>query len=75
VGSSIIIIGAGVDGLSTGCYAQMNGYSSRIFELHELQGGLCTSWKRKGYTFDRYVEWPVGSAAGNGLYRAWRRGR
>ena len=27
---SIIIIGAGIAGLSTGCYAQMNGY---VFSL------------------------------------------
>lgn len=71
MGSGIIIIGAGIAGLSTGCYAQMNGYSSRIFELHDLPGGLCTSWKRKGYTFDGCLEWLVGSAPGNSLYRAW----
>ena len=29
---SLIIIGAGLAGLSTGCYAQMNGYQSYIFE-------------------------------------------
>jgi phytoene dehydrogenase-like protein len=49
---SILIIGAGVSGLSAGCYAQMNGYRSQIFELHSIPGGLCTSWKRRGYVFD-----------------------
>jgi thioredoxin reductase len=34
-----IIIGAGLAGLSTGCYARMNGYSSRIFEHHSVPGG------------------------------------
>jgi phytoene dehydrogenase-like protein len=29
---SIIIIGAGIGGLAAGCYAQMNGYRSQIFE-------------------------------------------
>jgi len=38
-GKSIIIIGAGLAGLSTGCYARMNGYSTRIFESHTLPGG------------------------------------
>jgi len=47
-----IIIGADVAGLSAGCYGQMNGYDTKIFELHTLPGGLCTSWKRKGYVFD-----------------------
>jgi monoamine oxidase len=37
---SIIIIGAGLAGLSTGCYAQMNGYQSYIFEHHDRPGGV-----------------------------------
>jgi phytoene dehydrogenase-like protein len=49
---SIIIIGGGIAGLAAGCYARMNGYRAHIFELHTLPGGLCTSWDRKGYTFD-----------------------
>lgn len=68
---SVIVIGAGIAGLSTGCYAQMNGYRTRIFELHDLPGGLCTAWKRRGYVFDGCVEWLVGSAPGNSLYQAW----
>jgi phytoene dehydrogenase-like protein len=59
-----IIIGAGIAGLSAGCYAQMNGYKTRIFELHDKPGGLCTSWTRKGYTFDGCIEWTIGSKAG-----------
>ena len=46
---SVIIIGAGIAGLSAGCYAQMNGYTSRIFEMHDKPGGLCTAWKRGIY--------------------------
>jgi thioredoxin reductase len=30
---SIIIIGAGIAGLSAGCYGQLNGYQTKIFEL------------------------------------------
>ena len=47
-----VIIGAGIAGLSAGCYALMNGYKTTIFEMHTIPGGLCTAWKRKGYTFD-----------------------
>jgi phytoene dehydrogenase-like protein len=32
---TIIIIGAGIAGLAAGCYAQMNGYQTQIFELHD----------------------------------------
>lgn len=35
----IIIIGAGVAGLTAGCHLQRNGYDTRIFELHTLPGG------------------------------------
>ena len=43
----VVIIGAGIAGLSAGCYIQMNGYNTDIYELHTTPGGLCTSWKRK----------------------------
>ncbi|MHB1418384.1 MAG: phytoene desaturase family protein [Bacillota bacterium] len=68
---SIIIIGAGMAGLAAGCYGQMNGYRTKIFELHDLPGGLCTSWKRKGFTFDGCIHWLVGSSPGNSFYRVW----
>jgi len=69
---SVIIIGAGIAGLSAGCYAQMNGYHTRILERHDKPGGLCTSWKRKGYTFDGCIHWLVGSGAGSGFHRIWQ---
>ena len=68
---SIIIIGAGIAGLSAGCYGQMNGYRTQIFEMHDLPGGLCTSWKRKGYTFDGCIHWLVGSRPGTEFHRIW----
>ena len=68
---SIIIIGAGIAGLSAGCYSQMNGYRTQIFELHDKPGGLCTSWKRKGYTVDGCVHWLLGARPGIDFYRIW----
>jgi len=69
---SIIIIGAGITGLSAGCYGQMNGYRTQIFEMDNARpGGLCTSWKRKGYTIDGCIDWLVGSSQGNSFYRLW----
>jgi phytoene dehydrogenase-like protein len=68
---SIIIIGAGFAGLSTGIYAQLNGYKTRIFEMHNQPGGLCTSWKRKGYTFDGCIHWLVGSSPDSGTHDLW----
>ena len=61
---SMIIVGAGIAGLSTGCYAQLNGYQSTIFEMHAIPGGLCTAWKRKGYTFDTSMHFVAGTESG-----------
>jgi len=69
---TIAIIGAGIAGLATGCYAQMNGYDTQIFELHDKPGGLCTSWKRKGYTIDGCLHWLVGSREGSATNQIWR---
>ena len=64
-GKSVIIIGAGLAGLSAGCYEQMNGYKTHIFEMHSIPGGLCTSWKRKGYTIDGCFEFLWGAGPGS----------
>jgi phytoene dehydrogenase-like protein len=69
---TMIIIGAGIAGLSTGVYAQMNGYQSKILEMHTQPGGLCTSWKRQGYTIDGCIHWLVGSSPAQGLYTYWK---
>jgi phytoene dehydrogenase-like protein len=67
----INIIGAGVAGLSAGCYLQMNGFDTEIFEKHSRPGGLCTSWKRGGYTFDGCIHWLLGSNSSNPFYLLW----
>jgi phytoene dehydrogenase-like protein len=69
---TVVIIGAGFAGLSAGIYAQMNGYQSEIYEMGDLPGGLCTSWKRKGYTIDGCIHWLVGSSPKSSLYRLWQ---
>ncbi|KPL76085.1 hypothetical protein ADN00_12130 [Ornatilinea apprima] len=70
--TSIIIIGAGIGGLSTAIYAQMNGFKTQIFEQHAIPGGVCTGWKRKGYTFDGCIHHLAGSQPGSSLYRMWQ---
>src|SRR5579872_595827 len=55
----VFIIGAGVAGLSCGCYLQMNGIQTEILEAGELPGGLCTAWKRGHYMFDGCLRWLV----------------
>lgn len=68
----MIIIGGGLGGLSTGVYAQMNGYETHILEMHEISGGCCTSWERNGFIFDWCVSWLLGSGPGNEMHQIWR---
>jgi phytoene dehydrogenase-like protein len=70
---SIIIIGGGIAGLSAGCYGQMNGFQTRIFEMHKKKpGGLCTSWKRQGYTVDGCIHWLVGAGQNSNFHAIWQ---
>ena len=68
---SIIIIGAGLTGLAAGCYGRMNGYKTSIFEMHDKAGGVCTGWKRQGYTIDGAMNWLVGTRPGANFYKFW----
>lgn len=49
----------------------MNGYGTQIFEMDTRPGGVCTSWKRKGYTIDGCMHWLVGSGPASSFYGIW----
>ena len=68
---TVAIIGAGIGGLAAGCDAQKSGLKAHIFEAHSRPGGLCTSWKRKGFTFDGSIHHLAGCRPGNLVYRMW----
>lgn len=68
---SVIIIGAGISGLSAGCYSQMNGYRTQIFEMYDKPGGLCTSWERQGYTINHCIHWFMGAGPRASHYKIW----
>lgn len=68
---TMLIIGAGLGGLSTGAYAQMNGYDTRIVEMHEIPGGCCTAWERGPFTFDCCISWLLGNGPGNEMHQIW----
>src|SRR5512137_700645 len=69
---SIVIIGAGLAGLSTGCFAQMNGYKTKIYEMQTKPGGVCVSWQRNGYTFDYAVHNLFGTAPNSVNNHLWQ---
>jgi phytoene dehydrogenase-like protein len=72
VKKKILIIGGGISGLAAGCYGQMNGYQTEIYEMHDKPGGLCTSWKRGEYIIDGCIHWLTGSNPESWCYEMWR---
>jgi len=70
-GDRVIIIGAGVAGLACGCYLQMNGIPTEIFEAGALPGGLCTSWHRGPYVFDGCLRWLMGARPPSAFHQIW----
>lgn len=68
----VIIIGAGIAGLTCGIYARLNGFDTEIYEMHTIPGGECTGWDRGEYHFDGCIHWLVGSKVGTALNDLWR---
>ncbi len=68
---SVIIIGSGMGGMAAGIYGQINGFQTRIYEMHSIPGGQCTSWKRKGYTFDACIHHLMGCSPSLKINQLW----
>lgn len=66
---SLIIIGAGLAGLSAGCYARMNGYATHILEHNQGPGGVAASWPKDGYLFDGGIHFMTDTAPASGSRR------
>ncbi|RAM51725.1 MAG: C-3',4' desaturase CrtD [Hapalosiphonaceae cyanobacterium JJU2] len=50
--SRVIVIGAGIGGLTAGALLARRGYSVLIFDQALVPGGCASTFKRKGFTFD-----------------------
>lgn len=48
---NILIIGAGVAGLTTAAYLARAGLKVDVYEQHTLPGGYISSFVREGFTF------------------------
>lgn len=69
---NVIVIGAGIAGLSAAIYARRSGFDVTIYESHIIPGGLSTSWSRKGYLFEGGMHWLTGSSEKLVLNRIWK---
>lgn len=67
-----IVIGAGISGLTTSVYLQRSGIQTLILEKAASPGGVSTSWKRKGYTFEGGIHWLIGAIESIPLNIIWK---
>ncbi len=68
---TLTIVGAGISGLVAGVYACRSGWHVVILEKAGNPGGVSTSWKRRGYTFEGGIHWLIGSKPGVPLNDIW----
>ena len=50
--ADVIVIGAGIGGLTAAALLQERGFSTITFEKNSYPGGSCASFRHEGYTFD-----------------------
>ncbi|MCQ2741960.1 MAG: NAD(P)/FAD-dependent oxidoreductase [Bacilli bacterium] len=68
----VIVIGAGIAGLTAGIYAAQSGLDVDVYESHSVPGGECTGWTRKGSYIEGCAHWIIGINPKSELYPLWR---
>ena len=51
-GRRVVIVGAGIGGLTTAALLAHRGYAVRVFDQAQVAGGCASTFKRRGFTFD-----------------------
>ena len=67
--TDVIIIGAGMAGLTCGCLLAKKGLKVLMIEKNEKVGGCCASFQKEGFSFDLSVQ-SIGECQKGG--RIWR---
>lgn len=58
---NVIVVGAGIGGLSCAALLAHGGHNMIVFEKNSYIGGACSSYKKQGHSFDRAVHlFPAG---------------
>jgi phytoene dehydrogenase-like protein len=64
----VVVIGAGIGGLTCGALLAKEGLSVLVAEQHSKPGGCCTFFQRNGFTFDAGLNALAGAERGGMLY-------
>ena len=67
----VIIIGAGISGLTAGIYCLDNDFEVSIYEKNPVAGGVCMGWYRKGVYIEGCAHWIIGIYPSSELYPLW----
>lgn len=70
--ADILIIGAGVAGMSAGIYAALGGHRPILCEKNAVAGGNLTGWQRGPYHIDNCIHWLTGTNTATDTYAMWR---
>ena len=57
--------------MTAAIYCLKSGLDVTVYEKHSKSGGLCSGWKRNGYSFEGAVHWINDSAVSDPIYRLW----
>jgi len=67
----VVVIGAGISGLTAAIYSQRSGFDVTLCEQNSFAGGMCAGWSRKGYVFEGSIHC-TGSNPNTELYKLWK---
>ena len=67
----VIVIGAGISGLTSAILLKKDGYDVTIYEKNPYAGGFLTTWKRKNQTIDGCLHWMIGTKDGTKINELW----
>lgn len=68
----VIVVGAGLAGLSAGLYAIGQELDCTILEQHDAPGGVAATWRRGEYIFDGGIHNFIGAAQGTLTHELYR---
>lgn len=70
--NKVIIVGAGISGLSLGIFLLNKGYDVHIYEKNKYVGGCCSGWYRNDTYIDNCIHWLTGTNQHTLNFKLWK---